>query len=154
MPDPNSNNDSVSAGDIDVAVYLEARNQEFLYNSLPTIFYISFLSVMGLVGNSVVFMVYYKRYHASSAIRYYVLAMSVTDMLTNAQILSAEVLEMRFHNTFRWGWACSIFRLTRSFLVGFSILLLVAVAVNRKQVCSLKLKNIVKTASHDSLSLV
>ncbi|KAK7092082.1 hypothetical protein V1264_009684 [Littorina saxatilis] len=144
MPDPNGNNDSFSAADIDVDVYLEARNQEFLYNSLPTIFYIGFLSVMGLVGNSVVFMVYYRRYHASSAMRYYVLVMSVTDLLTNAQILPAEVLEMRFYNTFRWGWACRIFRQTRSFLVGLSTLLLVAVAVDRQQVCSLKLKNIVK----------
>ncbi|KAK7092084.1 hypothetical protein V1264_009686 [Littorina saxatilis] len=154
MPDPNGNNDSFSAADIDVAIYLEARNQEFLYNSLPTIFYIGFLSVMGLVGNSIVFMVYYKRYHASSAMRYYVLAMSVTDMLTNAQNLPAEFLEMRFHSTFRWGWACSILRHIRSFLIGLSTMLLVAVAVNRKQVCSLKLTNIVKTTGHDSLSLV
>ena len=73
----------------------------------------------------------------SSATRTFILAMSVCDLLTNALSLPADVVEVRYHNTFLHGWACKLSRTVKSFLGFLSACVLVAVAIDRcYRICS------------------
>ena len=71
-------------------VDFEALNVARMMSLLPTIAYIVVLMVVGLVGNTVVLVVYYRRFKPS-ATRTYILAMSVCDLLANVLSLPSEV---------------------------------------------------------------
>lgn len=110
-------------------------NDQMAISLMPTLIYIGFLLVTGVVGNTVVFIVYYKRFKPS-AIRSYILAMSVFDLSANILSLPGEIIDMRFYYTFDIPWLCKIFRFINSFLTLVSAFLLVSVALDRhKKIC-------------------
>ncbi|XP_070209707.1 orexin/Hypocretin receptor type 1-like [Littorina saxatilis] len=135
-PLPSSHIDAgYSDSESDTDAFLHAKDLGLVSALVPFIAYIVLLIVVGLVGNTTVFLVYFRRFKPSVT-RTYILAMSVCDLLVNVLILPADILEIRFYHTFRAEWACKTTRSTRLFLSVFSGLILVAVAVTRrKTVC-------------------
>ncbi|XP_076469979.1 uncharacterized protein LOC143300269 [Babylonia areolata] len=116
-------------------VDLEALNLSRTKALMPTIVYLAVLMFVGVVGNTVVFLVYYKRFKPS-ATRTYILAMSVCDLLVNVLSLPSEIIDIRFWYTFDLPVLCMCIRCSNSFLVITSAFLLVAVARDRfKKIC-------------------
>ncbi|KAK7091586.1 tyramine receptor 1-like [Littorina saxatilis] len=121
----------------DIEDFLEEVNLEFVSVLAPTLIYLVVLMVMGSVGNSVVFTVYYRRFKPS-VIRTYILAMSLCDFLINIFAIPMHLLEIRFHATFYSSWGCKISSTITIFLVMLSASILVAVSVTRQKIiCSL-----------------
>ena len=121
----NANNDT------DVMEFLEAQNLKFFSSVAPTIAYLVLLTVAGLVGNTVTFLVYYRRFNPSPT-RLYILAISGCDLLTNVINLPTEVPIYRYQYTFRSAGLCKLSWTLVSFLVVLSGSVLVAVAVDRQ----------------------
>ncbi|KAK7102569.1 uncharacterized protein [Littorina saxatilis] len=127
--------------DSDVNTFLHDANLAFTSRLAPTVAYTVLLSVLGLVGNTVVFLVYYRRFKPTVT-RTYILAMSVCDLLSNVLFLPTDVMEIRFHATFYAVWACKLSRSVRCFLAFFCAAVLVAVALDRQRtVCSRSLRS-------------
>ena len=119
----------------DVEEFLRVKNAEFLKSLAPTLGYILLLMVAGLVGNTVVFLVYYRRFKPSVT-RTFILAMCVCDLLTNTLSFPADILEIGFHNTFNHTWACRLTRTVKTYLGCLSASILVAVALDRyRRIC-------------------
>ncbi|XP_076462623.1 uncharacterized protein LOC143294980 [Babylonia areolata] len=110
--------------------FLEQQNVQFLFSLAPTLCYTIILMACGVLGNTLVFLVYYHRFKPGVT-RTYILAMSVCDLMTNVLSLPADIVEVRFHNTFDQRWLCKAFRTGKSFLSFLSASLLVAVALDR-----------------------
>lgn len=126
---------TTAADDLALHVDFDALNESMTLALLPTITYISVLMLVGLVGNTVVFLVYYRRFKPS-ATRSYVMAMSVFDLLANCLSLPSEVLDIRFSFTFDVPWLCKTVRFGNSFLTIVSAFILVAVARDRfRKIC-------------------
>ncbi|KAK7099155.1 uncharacterized protein [Littorina saxatilis] len=122
--------------DFDVDDFLRDKNLAFTSRLAPTVAYIVVLSAVGLVCNTIVFVVFYRRFKPSVT-RTYILAMSVCDLLSNALFLPTDVVEIRFHATFYAAWACKLSRSVRGLLTFFSAAMLVAVALDRQRtICS------------------
>ncbi|XP_070208870.1 uncharacterized protein [Littorina saxatilis] len=115
---------------LDTYQFLHAKDIQFVTSLTPTLAYIILMMLSGLVGNTIVFFVYYRRFKPSVT-RTFVLAMSVVDLLTNVLSLPADIFEIRFHNTFESIWACKLSRTVKSFLSFMSACILVAVAIDR-----------------------
>ncbi|XP_076472855.1 uncharacterized protein LOC143302188 [Babylonia areolata] len=111
-------------------VDLEALNLAKTKALIPTIVYLAVLMVVGAVGNTVAFLVYYKRFKPS-ATRTYILAMSVCDLLANLLSLPSEIIDIRFWYTFDLPVLCRCVRGFNSFLALTSAFVLVAVARDR-----------------------
>ncbi|KAK7091597.1 uncharacterized protein [Littorina saxatilis] len=110
--------------------FLHLQNHHFASVFAPTLTYIIVLMVAGVVGNIIVFLVYFRRYKPSSS-RTFVLSMSVCDLLTNVLSLPTEFL-FRFRNDLEVNDAiCRANGAAKSFLVLFSGFLLVTVALDR-----------------------
>ena len=126
---------TTAADDLALHVDFDALNESMTLALLPTIIYIGVLMLVGLVGNTVVFLVYYRRFKPS-ATRNYVMAMSVCDLLANCLSLPSEVLDIRFSFTFDVPWLCKTVRFGNSFLALVSAFILVAVARDRfRKIC-------------------
>ncbi|PVD31906.1 hypothetical protein C0Q70_07332 [Pomacea canaliculata] len=115
--------------------YFDELNKKMARSMLATLIYISLLMILGVVGNTMVFLVYYQRFKPS-ATRTYILVMSVFDLLANVTSLPGEILDIRFAFTFDLPWLCRIFRSLNSFLTLVSAAILVAVARDRhRKIC-------------------
>ncbi|XP_070209087.1 orexin receptor type 2-like [Littorina saxatilis] len=118
--------------------FLNQKNVEFVIASGSTIAFLVTLMLAGLVGNTLVFIVYYKRFKPSVT-RTYILAMSVCDFIINILVIPLQLVEIRYSATFDSEWGCKMSRSTSIFLVLFSAALLVAVSIDRQTViCSLR----------------
>ncbi|XP_070209083.1 neuropeptide S receptor-like [Littorina saxatilis] len=92
--------------------------------------------VAGIVGNTLAFNVYYRRFKPSVS-RTYILAMTNLDFLLNVCAIPLQITEICFNATFYSLWACKMSRSVTLFLVLFSAKVLVAVSVERqKAICS------------------
>ena len=72
----------VHLDDEELSDILYQKNIEFSKRTIPTLTYISVLIVGGLVGNTLVSLVYFKRFKPS-AMRTFIIAMSTSDLLIN-----------------------------------------------------------------------
>ncbi|XP_076434804.1 uncharacterized protein LOC143274766 [Babylonia areolata] len=116
-------------------VDLEAINLSITISLTPTIVYIATLMAVGLTGNTLAFLIYYRRFKPS-ATRTYILAISVCDLLTNALFLPNEILGIRYTFTFDRPWLCKTVRGFNSFVNATSAFVLVAVARDRyEKIC-------------------
>ncbi|XP_076468286.1 uncharacterized protein LOC143299069 [Babylonia areolata] len=111
-------------------VDLEALNLVKTRALTPTIVYLAVLMVVGAVGNTIAFLVYYKRFKPS-ATRTYILAMSLCDLLANVLSLPSEIIDIRHWYTFDLPVLCMCMRGSNSFLTLTSAFLLLAVATDR-----------------------
>ena len=104
----------------------------------PTLTYLSVLSVAGVVGNTIVLVVYSNRFPAST-IRTYILAMAVVDLLISVVTLPMDIVEISLNFSFTSTWCCKSIRTVRCFLVMLSACVLVAVSLDRrKAVCTMR----------------
>ena len=118
-----------------VEEFLDTSNRDFALSLAPTLAYLVFLMAAGLVGNTIVFLVYYKRFKPS-ATRTYILAMSVCDLLNKVLALPSDVFEICFHYDFDNVEACKFFGFITRFLALFGGSILVAIALDRyRTVC-------------------
>ena len=118
-----------------MAEFLDTSNRDFALSLAPTLAYLVLLMAAGLVGNTIVFLVYYKRFKPS-ATRTYILAMSVCDLLNNVLALPSDFFEIYFHYNFDNVEACKFFGFFTRFVTLFSGFILVAVALDRyRTVC-------------------
>ncbi|XP_070209843.1 neuropeptide S receptor-like [Littorina saxatilis] len=138
-----SSNDDVTTGSTrqeldpyNVDEFLNQKNAEYVSNAVPTIVFIAVVMVAGIVGNTLVFNVYYRRFKPSVS-RTCILAMSNLDFLLDVCALPLQITEICFSATFYSVWACKMSRSFSLFLVLFSAIVLVAVSVERQTViCS------------------
>lgn len=130
-----SNSSFASIQNDSQVVDLESLNKDMALSLMPTIVYLAVLMVVGAVGNTVAFLVYYRRFKPS-ATRTYILAMSVCDFLANVLSLPSEIIDIRYTFTFDLPWLCKSVRFFNSFLTLTSAFVLVAVARDRfKKIC-------------------
>ncbi|XP_076457312.1 uncharacterized protein LOC143291325 [Babylonia areolata] len=135
-----------------LADFLEKQNAQFVSTLTPTLCYLAFLAACGVAGNTLVFLVYYHRFKPGVT-RTYILAMSVCDLMTNVLSLPADIVEVRFHNTFDQRWLCKAFRTVKCFLAFMSAFILVAVAFDRQRaICSARTNRL--SVRHSVLALV
>ncbi|XP_070203771.1 orexin receptor type 2-like [Littorina saxatilis] len=113
--------------------FLHLRNMELVSALTPALTFLCVLLVLGLVGNTVVLVVYYRRFKASVP-RVYILAMAVCDFLTNVLAIPLQIVEIRFNVTFYATWGCKVIRSGSTALILFTAVILVAVAVDRQKV--------------------
>ncbi|KAK7102552.1 orexin/Hypocretin receptor type 1-like [Littorina saxatilis] len=125
--------ENVSKVNKDRNTFLHKKNLELISALAPTIAYTVVLMVIGLVGNAVVFLVYYRRFKPSVT-RTYILAMSVCDFMTNVLVLPAGVVRLSFYYTFEAAWFCQLILTVTSLIVVYAGFLLLAVAVGRYRV--------------------
>ena len=71
---------------------------DFVASLGPTLAYLVLLMVFGLVGNTLVFMVYYKKFKPSST-RTYILVLSVCDLANNCMAVPFDIFKTRFRYT-------------------------------------------------------
>lgn len=117
------------------ATVKDMANLEFMRSMSPTLAYLILLMVLGLVGNTLVFIVYYRRFKPSTT-RMYVLAMSVCDIFNNLLALPSDIFETRFHYDFESVAACKFFGYITRFLALYGGCILVAVALDRhRKIC-------------------
>ena len=111
-----------------VEEHVEAKNPTSM---APTLAYLAVLAAVGIVGNSLVFLVYYKRFKAS-ATKTYVQTLSALDLTTNVCCLSMEIPKYAYNHSFT-SVECKVTTSLMAFLVCFSGSVLVAVALDRRQ---------------------
>ena len=104
-------------------------------NRLPVVLYLSLISVVGFVGNSVVLLVYWRRFKPC-ATRAFVLAMALCDMITNTLALPLQIVTVRYAYDIDSYWLCRSFFATSTLSTQASGCLLAAVAVDRyRRIC-------------------
>ncbi|XP_070209842.1 uncharacterized protein [Littorina saxatilis] len=118
--------------------FVNQKNAEYVHKLIPTIVFIVVLMIVGMVGNSVVFTVYYKRF-TPCVTRTYILAMNVCAFLINVVSMPLQLEQIYINTTFDSEWGCKTSGILRHLLILFSASLLVAVSVDRYNVmCSVR----------------
>ncbi|KAK6167659.1 hypothetical protein SNE40_021633 [Patella caerulea] len=97
---------------------------------LPAILYVGILMVMGLLGNGLVCFIFARRLKAGTQ-NIMILCLAASDLLICSIGMPTEIADMRFHYTFESEFACKLFRFVNSLCSLWSILTLVAIAVDR-----------------------
>ncbi|XP_076434934.1 vasopressin V1a receptor-like [Babylonia areolata] len=116
-----------------VAEKLHRDNMTRVAKLTPFLVYIVLLMLVGLVGNSLAFLVYHRRFPHNPT-RTYILAISLCDLMTNVVALIAEMTDAFFYYTFYWDWACKLLKTVMNVLCLFSGFVLVAVALERQSI--------------------
>nr|KAG5698600.1 hypothetical protein BaRGS_027111 [Batillaria attramentaria] len=126
--------DPVTEDDIPADLF-DTLNHKKAMARLPTIIYLVILMIVGVVGNSMVFFVYYRRFKPS-ATRTFVLAMSVFDLGSNIVAIPNEIYDLHVKYTFDNRGLCRVMRFSNMFLALVSGFILVAVALDRyRKIC-------------------
>ncbi|KAL8595157.1 hypothetical protein ACOMHN_013830 [Nucella lapillus] len=124
---------SILANHADHVEILQVWNQKYVSELTPFAIYMAVLTTLGLFGNSVVFLVYYRRFKTNPT-RTYILALNICDLFINVIELITEVTEMFFQYTFYWNWACKLMRVSMMALILFSCFMLATVALERHKI--------------------
>ena len=115
--------------------FLEAKDSELLSSLAPAVAFFVLLAVVGVVGNSIVFLVYHKRFKASVT-KTYIHTLSVLDLTTAVFYLALYTSLYRFQYTYHSVAACKLTYALLGFLPLYSGMILVAVALDRqKHIC-------------------
>ncbi|XP_070209837.1 dopamine D2-like receptor [Littorina saxatilis] len=120
--------------------FLNQKNAEYVSKLVPTIVFLVVLIIVGMVGNSVVFTVYYKRFKPSVT-RTYILALNVCAFLINVVCIPLQILRMCIENTFYSEWGCKTINSISSILTIFLAFVLVAVSVDRQNVICINVRH-------------
>ncbi|XP_076462416.1 uncharacterized protein LOC143294807 [Babylonia areolata] len=112
--------------------FIHSSNMDFVSSHGLTLAYLVLLMACGVVGNTLVFLVYYHRFKPSVT-RTYILAMSVCDLMTNCLALPSDIYEIRFHYDFDDDAGCKFFGFLTRFLALLGAAILVAIAVDRRR---------------------
>lgn len=129
-----SNKTGLSAHDwTDSAIeeYLETLSLQKTLELLTPILFLSLLMLVGIPGNALVFLVFWKYFKASST-RVFILAMAVCDFTTSAVALPLYIIRLRFHYNFPDPDLCRVMFIFQRLPVMASAWLLVSVALDRR----------------------
>lgn len=99
---------------------------------LPTIFFVALQIAVGLPGNLLVFLVYFRQFRPSST-RVFILAMAVCDLLTNAVVLPLHIVSLRFQHNSLSPEFCRFVNMTVTFPIIMSAWILVCVSLDRRR---------------------
>ncbi|XP_046574615.1 5-hydroxytryptamine receptor 1A-beta-like [Haliotis rubra] len=126
-------NSSHSQHDLDL--YLRHYDSEYAIQSFPVISFLVILMLIGFVGNSLVYYVYLLKFK-QSALRCYILALATYDVATCSICIPVEIADIRHNYTFGQYTLCKLLRLMTTFSVIASVIILLAIAVDRyKRIC-------------------
>lgn len=119
----------------EIDAYLNKLSEESWGNRWPVIFYLTSVVVIGLVGNSVVFVVYV-RFFQPSVTRVFILVMSFFDLITAIVGLPIQIITIRFaYNSYNL-WLCRSLFIFTTLPTQSSGLVLVLIALDRySRVC-------------------
>ncbi|XP_070209838.1 uncharacterized protein [Littorina saxatilis] len=113
--------------------FLNQKNAEYVSKLVPTIVFLVVMMIVGMVGNTVVFTVYYKGFKPSVT-RIYILAINVCAFLISVVCIPLQILRICINNTFHSEWGCKTTDSIYSILTICSAFILVAVSVYRQNV--------------------
>ena len=105
---------------------------QFLENDIPVVTVLGVICILGILGNSHAFIVFHQRYPVSSVttlIKWMVLA----DLITCAVCIPLEVVQIRYTYTYPSRALCKITRFLTHFSTLTAGILLLSVAVERRQ---------------------
>ncbi|XP_046346467.2 orexin receptor type 2-like [Haliotis rufescens] len=133
MTSPNTSVSNITEEErLEYLRHLDAEKWPYIY---PVIVYLLILMVIGIIGNSLVFVVYLKNFKPSTT-RLFILTLAVFDLLTCSLSIPGVIVELRFHYTFFFPALCKIFRFSRMYFVLVSMFTLIIIAVDRyRKVC-------------------
>ena len=116
-------------------ITLEDLDDAELKLLLPTIVYMVVLSVVGMLGNSVVCNVYRTRYQLSNS-QCFILCLSVIDIFSCTVSIPLDVITVFSPYTFKHTWLCKISRFFNALGTLSAVFLLVTIAIERyRKVC-------------------
>ncbi|XP_067667440.1 orexin receptor type 2-like [Haliotis asinina] len=119
----------------DLDKYLRHKDSEYAIQSFPVILFLVLLMLVGFVWNSLVYYVYLVKFK-QSALRNYILALATFDLATCSICIPVEIVDLRHSYTFGQYTLCKLLRLMTTFLVIASVIILLAIAVDRyKRIC-------------------
>ena len=126
---------TASQGQADNGSLVQILNDEKARLLTPAVVYISLVMVLGLFGNAFV-CYYYTFKEKRSPNTFFIVILSVYDLLTCLITMPYEIAIISLYYTFVDTLACNIFRFVNSFLTIASMLTLVAIATDRyKRIC-------------------
>lgn len=114
---------------LDVEKLLDQKNDENAILLLPVICFVSVLIIIGGIGNSIVFYVYYKS--KSTTKRVFISVLAIFDLLNCAIVMPFEIYDLRNQFLFTSGEFCKSMRFVEFAIVLASGFTLVAVAIDR-----------------------
>ena len=107
----------------------QAENGSLIHT--PAVVYISSLMIFGLVGNTFVCYYYTFKELSKSTNTFFIIVLSVYNLLTCFITMPSEIAMVAFYYTFVNNIACKILRYVSYFLIIASLLTLVVIATNR-----------------------
>lgn len=127
--DPNK---TLLSFDVDL---LEQYNDGVFMYKLPAVIYTSFMMVLGIPGNSIVFYVYFFRWRRSTS-RIFILFLAALDMVNCATTLPMEIFIMRYSLKLDYPFLCKISRYSTYVMNCSSAMILLGIATDRyKRIC-------------------
>ncbi|XP_045180245.2 neuropeptides capa receptor-like [Mercenaria mercenaria] len=109
---------------------LDDLNNEELDTLIPTVFYLSIISLSGMVGNSLVIHIYRTRFTFSN-VQCFVLSMAAVDLFSCCVAIPLEIVTVLDQYTFKLGWLCKLARFTNGVCTNSSTFLLIFIAIDR-----------------------
>ncbi|KAK3101529.1 hypothetical protein FSP39_004233 [Pinctada imbricata] len=104
--------------------------------TLPTIIFVSILSVIGFIGNTHVLVIFIFKVKAKSTYTTYVIFLAFIDLLVSVIHMPGEIIDLQYPYGFWTSISCRLFRLNNFFLSTLSVIVLLVVAIDRyKRVC-------------------
>ncbi|CAL1542178.1 unnamed protein product, partial [Lymnaea stagnalis] len=115
--------------------HLDALQRETNIIMIPSIVFLCLISTTGVIGNSLVLVVYSCRF-SRSAVRTFMKAVAVLDLLINTLVIPAEIYDMFHAWDFDQPLVCRVRRFFNAQTTSASGFLLVAIAVTRyRKIC-------------------
>ncbi|KAK7114478.1 hypothetical protein V1264_000533 [Littorina saxatilis] len=113
-----------------VEKYLSQLSQESFKHRIPVVLYLILIIVVGLIGNVVVILVYWRRFKPCVT-RVFVLAMAACDLICNTLGLPLQIMTIRYAYDIDGYWLCRSFFAIATPFTQASGFLLVLVALDR-----------------------
>ena len=124
-----------NSSDIPSTMTLESLNDAEIRRMIPTVFYLVILSVVGMLGNSLVCHVYHTRYNLANS-QCFILCLSAIDLFSCAVAIPLETATIFNQYTFEHLWLCMLSRFLNTLGTLSASFLLVFIAIERyRKVC-------------------
>ncbi|XP_069133253.1 cholecystokinin receptor type A-like [Argopecten irradians] len=108
----------------------EEEKKAYLENFIPFTIMMSFIFIVGTIGNVTVLVIYFIRYKPSTY-RTCILTLAAIDLSSCVIDVPTYIAEERFSYTYRSGGACILFETFHFFILSFSYMMLSFIAIER-----------------------
>ncbi|XP_053401287.1 neuropeptides capa receptor-like [Mercenaria mercenaria] len=109
---------------------LKDLNSEELNKLIPTVIYLSIISLTGIVGNSLVIHIYRTKFTFSN-VQCFVLSMAAVDLCSCCVAIPLEIVTVLDQYTFELEWLCKLARVINGVCTNSSTFLLIFIAIDR-----------------------